>query len=181
MGFLLSVDTTGVFARCIALVPLSYRRGALKRVSSDVKFFGVVNPPMRRGVQLIERKPCEYHASDVCWGMLTGRHPAPQPIQTKKQQWQARFGGPFLWAKKSPHGFMQARQLHLDFVPVYVFLSGSRKILSRIHFVNNGFKSQGHAFAWLFYYQVPQESSSTCFVVKSSLTGLTPFKTQRHP
>ena len=32
---------------------------------------------MRRGVQLIERKPCEYHASDVCWGMLTGRHPAP--------------------------------------------------------------------------------------------------------
>ncbi|EOY8975221.1 hypothetical protein ACQFKJ_006238, partial [Klebsiella michiganensis] len=75
-----------------------------------------------------------------------------------------------------PHGFMQARQLHLDFVPVYVFLSGSRKILSRIHFVNNGFKSQGHAFAWLFYYQVPQESSSTCFVVKSSLTGLTLFK-----
>ncbi|MEP9802034.1 hypothetical protein ABLU71_00095, partial [Klebsiella sp. CB_Kp198] len=82
----------------------------------------------------------------------------------------------FLWAKKSPHGFMQARQLHLDFVPVYVFLSGSRKILSRIHFVNNGFKSQGHAFAWLFYYQVPQESSSTRFVVKSSLTGLTLFK-----
>ncbi|MDV0652515.1 hypothetical protein RZP13_24120, partial [Klebsiella quasipneumoniae subsp. similipneumoniae] len=54
--------------------------------------------------------------------------------------------------------------------------SGSRKILSRIHFVNNGFKSQGHAFAWLFYYQVPQESSSTRFVVKSSLTGLTLFK-----
>nr|DAL53318.1 MAG TPA_asm: hypothetical protein [Caudoviricetes sp.] len=71
---------------------------------------------------------------------------------------------------------MQARQLHLDFVPVYVFLSGSRKILSRIHFVNNGFKSQCHAFAWLFYYQVPQESSSTRFVVKSSLTGLTLFK-----
>ncbi|WP_417641423.1 hypothetical protein, partial [Klebsiella sp. FR21MBA2675] len=46
----------------------------------------------------------------------------------------------------------------------------------RIHFVNNGFKSQGHAFAWLFYYQVPRESSSTCFVVKSSLTGLTLFK-----
>lgn len=81
--------------------------------------------------------------------------------------------GFFFGQKKSPHGFMQARQLHLDFVPVYVFLSGSRKILSRIHFVNNGFKSQGHAFAWLFYYQVPQESSSTCFVVKSSLTGLT--------
>ena len=75
---------------------------------------------------------------------------------------------------------MQARQLHLDFVPVYVFLSGSRKILSRIHFVNNGFKSQGHAFAWLFYYQVPQESSSTRFVVKSSLTGLTLSNTQ-HP
>ena len=71
---------------------------------------------------------------------------------------------------------MQARQLHLDFVPVYVFLSGSRKILSRIHFVNNGFKSQGHAFAWLFYYQVPQESSSTRFVVKSIPTGLTLFK-----
>jgi hypothetical protein len=34
----------------------------------------------------------------------------------------------------------------------------------------------------VFYYQVPQESSSTCFVVKSSLTGLTLFKhTQRHP
>ncbi|EPF1297336.1 hypothetical protein ACSQOT_003828, partial [Klebsiella michiganensis] len=82
--------------------------------------------------------------------------------------------GFFFGQKKSPHGFMQARQLHLDFVPVYVFLSGSRKILSRIHFVNNGFKSQGHAFAWLFYYQVPQESSSTRFVVKSSLTGLTP-------
>ena len=78
---------------------------------------------------------------------------------------------------------MQARQLHLDFVPVYVFLSGSRKILSRIHFVNNGFKSQGHAFAWLFYYQVPQESSSIRFVVKSSLTGLTIFQThtQRQP
>lgn len=89
---------------------------------------------------------------------------------------KAHFGGLFLWAKKSPHGFMQARQLHLDFVPVYVFLPGSRKILSRIHFVNNGFKSQGHAFAWLFYYQVPQESSSTRFVVKSSLTGLTLFK-----
>ncbi|WP_336100651.1 hypothetical protein, partial [Klebsiella pneumoniae] len=84
--------------------------------------------------------------------------------------------GFFFGQKKSPHGFMQARQLHLDFVPVYVFLSGSRKILSRIHFVNNGFKSQGHAFAWLFYYQVPQESSSTRFVVKSSLTGLTLFK-----
>ncbi|HIH6544301.1 TPA: hypothetical protein ACYRSC_005393, partial [Klebsiella michiganensis] len=28
----------------------------------------------------------------------------------------------------------------------------------------------------VFYYQVPQESSSTCFVVKSSLTGLTLFK-----
>lgn len=28
----------------------------------------------------------------------------------------------------------------------------------------------------VFYYQVPQESSSTRFVVKSSLTGLTPFK-----
>jgi hypothetical protein len=82
----------------------------------------------------------------------------------------------FFFGQKSPHGFMQARQLHLDFVPVYVFLSGSRKILSRIHFVNNGFKSQGHAFAWLFYYQVPQESSSTRFVVKSSLTGLTLFK-----
>ena len=127
---------------------------------------------MRRGVQLIERKPCEYRASDVCWGMLTGRHPAPHLIKND-DRCKAHFGGLFLWAKKSPHGFMQARQLHLDFVPVYVFLSGSRKILSRIHFVNNGFKSQGHAFAWLFYYQVPQESSSTRFVVKSSLTGLT--------
>ncbi|AWT17940.1 hypothetical protein DMP75_05035 [Klebsiella michiganensis] len=28
----------------------------------------------------------------------------------------------------------------------------------------------------VFYYQVPQESSSTRFVVKSSLTGLTLFK-----
>lgn len=34
----------------------------------------------------------------------------------------------------------------------------------------------------VFYYQVPQESSSTRFVVKSSLTGLTLFKhTQRQP
>nr|DAY90356.1 MAG TPA: hypothetical protein [Caudoviricetes sp.] len=38
LGFLLSGDTTGVFARCIASVPLSHRRRALKRVSSDVKF-----------------------------------------------------------------------------------------------------------------------------------------------
>ncbi|MDU4543488.1 MAG: hypothetical protein E6Y55_20830, partial [Klebsiella michiganensis] len=53
--------------------------------------------------------------------------------------------------------------------------------LSRIHFVNNGFKSQGHAFAWLFYYQVPQESSSIRFVVKSSLTGLTIFQTHTAP
>ena len=37
-GFLLSGDTTGVFARCIASVPLSHRHRALKRVSSDVKF-----------------------------------------------------------------------------------------------------------------------------------------------
>ncbi|MEE1964681.1 hypothetical protein V1470_00010 [Klebsiella michiganensis] len=32
------------------------------------------------------------------------------------------------------------------------------------------------ALSGFFYYQVPQESSSTCFVVKSSLTGLTLFK-----
>ena len=51
---------------------------------------------------------------------LIGRHPTPQPIQTKKQQWLARFGGPFLY-KKSLHGFMQARQLCLDPVPVYGF------------------------------------------------------------
>ena len=38
LGFLLSDDTTGGFARCIASVPLSHRRRALKRVSSDVKF-----------------------------------------------------------------------------------------------------------------------------------------------
>ena len=115
---------------------------------------------MRRGVQLIERKPCEYRASNVCWGMLTGRHPAPHLIKND-DSCKAHFGGLFLWAKKSPHGFMQARQLHLDFVPVYVFLSGSRKILSRIHFVNNGFKSQGHAFAWLFLF-VPPEHHSLC-------------------
>ena len=111
------------------------------------------------------------------WRRLTGRHPAPHLIKND-DSCKAHFGGLFLWAKKSPHGFMQARQLHLDFVPVYVFLSGSRKILSRIHFVNNGFKSQGHAFAWLFYYQVPRESSSTRFVVKSSPTGLTLSNTQ---
>ncbi len=115
---------------------------------------------MRRGVQLIERKPCEYRASNVCWGMLTGRHPAPHLIKND-DSCKAHFGGLFLWAKKSPHGFMQARQLHLDFVPVYVFLSGSRKILSRIHFVNNGFESQGHAFAWLFLF-VPPEHHSLC-------------------
>ena len=109
----------------------------------------------------------------VC-GLAATYREAPAPHLIKNDDsCKAHFGGLFLWAKKSPRGFMQARQLHLDFVPVYVFLSGSRKILSRIHFVNNGFKSQGHAFAWLFYYQVPQESSSTRFVVKSSLTGLT--------
>jgi hypothetical protein len=112
----------------------------------------------------------------VC-GLAATYREAPGTTPNKNDDsCKAHFGGLFLWAKKSPHGFMQARQLHLDFVPVYVFLSGSRKILSRIHFVNNGFKSQGHAFAWLFYYQVPQESSSTRFVVKSSLTGLTLFK-----
>lgn len=133
-----------------------------------------MNPPMRRGIAslICFFAHCE---SSVGWRRLTGRHPAPHLIKND-DSCKAHFGGLFLWAKKSPHGFMQARQLHLDFVPVYVFLSGSRKILSRIHFVNNGFKSQGHAFAWLFYYQVPQESSSTRFVVKSSLTGLTLFK-----
>ncbi len=107
-----------------------------------------------------------------------GDLPGGRPHHTNKNDdsCKAHFGWfCFNW-QKSPHGFMQARQLHLDFVPVCCFLSGSRKILSRIHFVNNGFKSQGHAFAWLFYYQVPQESSSTRFVVKSSLTGLTLFK-----
>lgn len=113
----------------------------------------------------------------VC-GLAATYREAPGTTPNKKMMIAVRptSVGFFFGQKKSPHGFMQARQLHLDFVPVYVFLSGSRKILSRIHFVNNGFKSQGHAFAWLFYYQVPQESSSTRFVVKSSLTGLTLFK-----
>ncbi|SXL17060.1 Uncharacterised protein [Klebsiella pneumoniae] len=133
---------------------------------------------MRRGIAslICFFAHCE---SSVDWRRLTGRHPAPHLIKND-DSCKAHFGGLFLWAKKSPHGFMQARQLHLDFVPVYVFLSGSRKILSRIHFVNNGFKSQGHAFAWLFYYQVPQESSSTRFVVKSSPMGQPPLFTQ-HP
>ena len=39
-GFLLSGDTTGVFARCIASVPLSHRRIALKMKLADVKFLG---------------------------------------------------------------------------------------------------------------------------------------------
>ncbi|WP_206730607.1 hypothetical protein, partial [Klebsiella pneumoniae] len=88
--------------------------------------------------------------------------------------------GPLRWAfslgKKKPAWFHAGKAVTFRFCPGICFLSGSRKILSRIHFVNNGFKSQGHAFAWLFYYQVPQESSSTRFVVKSSLTGLTLFK-----
>ncbi|WP_227620429.1 hypothetical protein, partial [Klebsiella pneumoniae] len=54
------------------------------------------------------------------WRRLTGRHPAPHLIKND-DSCKAHFGGLFLWAKKSPHGFMQARQLHLDFVPVYVF------------------------------------------------------------
>ena len=126
---------------------------------------------MRRGIAslICFFAHCE---SSVDWRRLTGRHPAPHLIKND-DSCKAHFGGLFFAQRKSPHGFMQARQLHLDFVPVYVFLSGSRKILSRIHFVNNGFKSQGHAFAWLFYYQVPRKSSPTCFVVKSSLTGLT--------
>ena len=37
-GFLLSGDMTGVFARCIASVPLSHRRIALKMKLADVKF-----------------------------------------------------------------------------------------------------------------------------------------------
>ncbi|MFB8477038.1 hypothetical protein ACFCX9_29150, partial [Klebsiella michiganensis] len=36
-------------------------------------------------------------------------------------------------------------------------------------------------FCGLFYYQVPRESSSTRFVVKSSLTGLTLFKHTQLP
>lgn len=114
---------------------------------------------MRRGIAslICFFAHCE---SSVDWRRLTGRHPAPHLIKND-DSCKAHFGGLFLWAKKSPHGFMQARQLHLDFVPVYVFLSGSRKILSRIHFVNNGFESQGHAFAWLFLF-VPPEHHSLC-------------------
>jgi hypothetical protein len=86
----------------------------------------------------------------------------------------------FFFGQKKPAWFHAGKAVTFRFCPGICFLSGSRKILSRIHFVNNGFKSQGHAFAWLFYYQVPQESSSTRFVVKSSLTGLTLSNTQ-HP
>nr|DAV66425.1 MAG TPA: hypothetical protein [Caudoviricetes sp.] len=127
---------------------------------------------MRRGIAslICFFAHCE---SSVDWRRLTGRHPAPHLIKND-DSCKAHFGGLFLWAKKSPHGFMQARQLHLDFVPVYVFLSGSRKILSRIHFVNNGFKSQGHAFAWPFSFQ-----AHGCFhlklVAKSARWACPPF------
>lgn len=104
------------------------RKGVLNLNLPDVRFFYVVNPPMRRGIAslICFFAHCE---SSVDWRRLTGRHPAPHLIKND-DSCKAHFGGLFLWAKKSPHGFMQARQLHLDFVPVYVFLSGSRKILS---------------------------------------------------
>lgn len=129
--------------------------------------------PMRRGIAslICFFAHCE---SSVDWRRLTGRHPAPHLIKND-DSCKAHFGGLFLWAKK-PAWFHAGKAVTFRFCPGICFLSGSRKILSRIHFVNNGFKSQGHAFAWLFYYQVPQESSSTRFVVKSSLTGLTLFK-----
>jgi hypothetical protein len=75
--------------------------------------------PMRRGIAslICFFAHCE---SSVDWRRLTGRHPAPHLIKND-DSCKAHFGGLFLWAKKSPHGFMQARQLHLDFVPVYVF------------------------------------------------------------
>lgn len=134
----------------------------------------VVNPPVRRGIAslICFFAHCE---SSVDWRRLTGRHPAPHLIKND-DSCKAHFGGLFLWAKKKPAWFHAGKAVTFRFCPGICFLSGSRKILSRRHFVNNGFKSQGHAFAWLFYYQVPQESSSTRFVVKSSLTGLTLFK-----
>lgn len=74
---------------------------------------------MRRGIAslICFFAHCE---SSEDWRRLTGRHPAPRLIKND-DSCKAHFGGLFLWAKKSPHGFMQARQLHLDFVPVYVF------------------------------------------------------------
>ncbi len=113
--------------------------------------------------------------SSVDWRRLTGRHPAPHLIKNDDSCKAHFVGGLVSWQKK-PAWFHAGKAVTFRFCPGICFLSGSRKILSRIHFVNNGFKSQGHAFAWLFYYQVPQESSSTRFVVKSSLTGLTLFK-----
>ena len=126
---------------------------------------------MRRGIAslICFFAHCE---SSVDWRRLTGRHPAPHLIKND-DSCKAHFGGLFLWAKKKPTWFHAGKAVTFRFCPGICFLSGSRKILSRIHFVNNGFKSQGHAFAWLFYYQVPRKSSPTCFVVKSSLTGLT--------
>lgn len=125
---------------------------------------------MRRGIAslICFFAHCE---SSVDWRRLTGRHPAPHLIKND-DSCKAHFGGLFLWAKKKPAWFHAGKAVTFRFCPGICFLSGSRKILSRIHFVNNGFKSQGHAFAWLFYYQVPRESSSTRFVVKSSPTGL---------
>ena len=81
----------------------------------------VVDPPKRRGdsaghFSRMSNQRAEMNAVIIS----TGRHPAPHLIKND-DSCKAHFGGLFLWAKKSPHGFMQARQLHLDFVPVYVF------------------------------------------------------------
>lgn len=46
-GFLLSGDTTGVFARCIASVPLSYRRVQVELIGKKTFYFKnfLVDPP----------------------------------------------------------------------------------------------------------------------------------------
>lgn len=42
-GFLLSGDTTGVFARCIASVPLSHRRRAITTIHKPQHSLGLFN------------------------------------------------------------------------------------------------------------------------------------------
>ncbi|MBX9265063.1 hypothetical protein K5962_28465, partial [Klebsiella pneumoniae] len=66
-------------------------------------------------------------------------------------QWQARFGGPFLY-KKSLHGFMQARQLCLDPVPVYGFFGRKLKNTVSITFCKQWIQIPRPCICVAFFY-----------------------------
>jgi hypothetical protein len=119
---------------------------------------------MRRGIAslICFFAHCE---SSVDWRRLTGRHPAPHLIKND-DSCKAHFGGLFLWAKK-PAWFHAGKAVTFRFCPGICFLSGSRKILSRIHFVNNGFKHKAmHLHG--FFICATRASFTLCFVVNPS-------------